>query len=155
MRPSVLIPIAAALALAGCSSSNEPDPATAPVSSAPVSSAPVSSAPVKSAPVRSAPTKTAAAARGNGCPVTAATLNAVHVPDAGDVKVKVVSKSIKCADGYAQADPGVEGSDGVFVYRYDAKAKAWRFLTAGSSIDCGAIAIPRPAGDKLSVCYYQ
>ena len=161
----IIAPIAAVLAVAGCASTTErsdtgaaasPASAGAPAPTVAVTSEP----PVTTKPTRThaaAPTRTAASTRPattGGCPVSADTLTAVAVPGYSATDIDVVPSSIRCAKGWAQADPGIEGGDGVLLYHYDAGSGAWKFRSEGSSIDCGELGIPRAAGRKLSVCYY-
>jgi hypothetical protein len=179
----VIAPIAAVLALTGCSAtpgapttgtaassaaaSAGSTPAAATTGAAPTQRATTSPATTKPATPEPATTKPATTKpattkpattkplAASGCPVKAATLNAIPVPGYSPKEIEVIAAGIICVNGWAQADPGIEGGDGVILYRYDAGSGAWKFATEGSSIDCGELGIPRATGKKLTVCYYQ
>ncbi|MFI1994538.1 hypothetical protein [Actinoplanes sp. NPDC020271] len=173
MSRLIVVPIAAVLAVAGCTSTSGGSTAGSPVSPAAPAAATASApavAATTAAPARTsaeatptakptekkttkATTVAPAPATAGGCPVSAGTLTAIPVPGYSAGEIKVVASSIQCADGWAQADPGIDGGDGVLVYHYS--AGKWKFSTEGSSIDCGEVGIPKAAGKKLSVCYYQ
>ena len=171
-RLAVVAPIVAVLAVAGCTPATErPDtgsaappapaaavsepPAVEPATTEPANTEPTPAEPTSAEPAKAdavTPRKTTAA--GRGCPVAADTLGAVPVPGYSGTQIEVVPSSIRCAGGWAQAEPASQGGDGVLLYRYDAGSRAWRFAIEGSSVDCAELGVPRAAGRRLSACYY-